>query len=195
MWKQVEYPLTPCGSGHKRAPVLPWDCIPFFDLKCYLPYDLKKQLIVDIFSSVGSFGCYMVGFCKNLSTLLASSWYTYHMYLWRGSGTDQRFFGVIGSHAGPKIDILKPSQLHPHPFENRDGTWNRTLLCNRQLKQSSIPINIMLYYGLLATKQYMLLVVRYFEMIRTPPTQVQKWWQPEAKPIEYSLHNNMHFKQ
>jgi hypothetical protein len=37
--------------------------------------------------------------------------------LGRTSVTDQRFFGVAGSHAGPQIDILKSSQLHPHPFK------------------------------------------------------------------------------
>jgi hypothetical protein len=37
--------------------------------------------------------------------------------LGRTSVTNQRFFGVAGSHAGPQIDILKSSQLHPHPFK------------------------------------------------------------------------------
>jgi hypothetical protein len=51
-------------------------------------------------------------------------------------GTKQRFFAPAGSHAGPKSRYLKPSQLHPRPFKNGDGTRNRILLYIRQLKLS-----------------------------------------------------------
>jgi hypothetical protein len=57
------------------------------------------------------------------SSLLLYLLYKYQVPVGRGAGTNQRILGVNGSRAGPKIDILKPSQLHPHPFENRDA-WD-----------------------------------------------------------------------